>query len=94
MTRDEIREYIIEHGDPEALLFENPDYNSAFVGLNEKGLAVYDYGRMVIDLMENDEMEYEEAVEFIDYNTIRSLPYFENAPTILFAVEIINQIAE
>ena len=31
--------------------------------------------KMIECLMEEDKMEQEEAMEFIDYNTIRALPY-------------------
>lgn len=30
------------------------------------------------------EMGYEDAVDFIDYNTIRALPYFANSPIIMY----------
>ena len=32
--------------------------------------------------MNEDSMTEEEAVEFIDYNTIRTLPYIPNAPIV------------
>ena len=58
----------------ESLLFENPSYNSALIGITTDGRAVYDYSLMVNELMKEDNIDYEEAVEFIDYNTIGSLP--------------------
>ena len=40
---------------------------------------------MVKSLMENDNMSDDEAVEFIDYNTVRSLPYAgKHAPIIMY----------
>lgn len=43
---------------------------------------------MVEHLVETDGMTEEEAVEFIDYNTIRSLPYAgEGAPVIMYMLE-------
>ena len=42
---------------------------------------------MVEHLMEEDEMEEEEAIEFIDYNTIRALPYMgDNVPIINYGI--------
>lgn len=39
---------------------------------------------MIIDFMETEGVTEEEAIDFIDYNTIRSLPYFgEKAPIIM-----------
>ena len=45
---------------------------------------MYDYDQMVVFLMEQEGMTEEDAVDFIDYNTIRSLPYAgETAPVIM-----------
>lgn len=44
---------------------------------------MYDYDLMIEHLVETDGMDNDEAIEFIDYNTIRSLPYYENAPIIV-----------
>jgi hypothetical protein len=42
---------------------------------------------MVEELMEDEECSYEEAVEWIDYNTIRALPYAgENGPIIMYSI--------
>ena len=58
----------------ESILFENPSYKNALIGITTDGRAVYDYSLMVEDLMNEDNMDYDEAVEFIDYNTLGSLP--------------------
>lgn len=69
----------------EAIVFENPDYDRAIIGADTEGRAVYDYDEMVRCLMEDDGMTEEEAADFIDYNTIRSLPYAgEMAPVIIY----------
>ena len=53
--------------------------------MNNNGNAVYDFDKMVEYLIETDGMEYEEAVEFIEYNTIRALPYMgEFAPIVVY----------
>ena len=44
------------------------------MGITTDGRAVYDYSLMVEDLMEEDNMDYDEAVEFIDYNTLGAIP--------------------
>ena len=43
--------------------------------------------KMVEWLMETDGMSQEDAVEFIDYNTIRALPYFANSPIIMYPLQ-------
>lgn len=70
-----INELLEENG---SLLFENPSYKRALMGVTTDGRAVYDYALMIDELVEQDSMNYEEAVEFIDYNTIGSLPSEES----------------
>jgi len=31
-------------------------------------------------------MDYDEAMEWIDYNTIRALPYYPNGPIIMYGI--------
>lgn len=65
-------------------MFDNPSYETAIVGYDiHTNRIIYDYERMIDYLIENEQMCEEEAVEFIDFNTIRSLDYIENAPIIL-----------
>ena len=60
------RELLNEMGYEDLVVFENPSYDSAIVGVNEdQTRVVYDFEKMVGYLMENDDMEYEDAVEFI-----------------------------
>lgn len=77
MKQEEIKELIEELGYEEVLLFESPSYDKAFIGLTDDGCAAYDYYEMVQYLVDSDGMTEEEAEEFIEYNTIRSLPYYE-----------------
>lgn len=43
---------------------------------------------MVESLMEEDGMEYSEAIEFIEYNTIRAIPYMGGrGPIILYPID-------
>lgn len=42
---------------------------------------------MIEHLIQEDDMSYEEAIDFISYNTIRSLPYAgEGAPIIMYSI--------
>lgn len=77
------REKLEERGLDDVVIFENPSYDEAFVGMSEDNRAIYDFDKMVECL----DMPAEEAIEFIEYNTIRALPYFTGAPIILYRVE-------
>lgn len=86
MGNEELKQHIIDLGYSEdTVVFENPDYADAFIGVSNDGRAAYAFDRMVECLM-NEGMDYEEAVEFIDYNTLRALDYAgDRAPIILYS---------
>ena len=71
----------------DAIVFDNMSYDGSIVGVTTDGRVVYDYDKMIEELMEDEEWSYEEAAEWIDYNTIRALPYAgENAPIIMYPI--------
>ena len=71
----------------DAIVFDNMSYDGSIVGVTTDGRVVYDYDKMVEELMEDEECSYEEAAEWIDYNTIRALPYVgENGPIIMYSI--------
>lgn len=69
------REIIEEMGHLETVVFDSPEFDDAIIGITEEGSVVYDYEAMVESLMQHDQISREEAVEFIDFNTIRAVPY-------------------
>ena len=82
--KEQLEKYYIEDEETSIVLFEFPSYDDAFIGLTLDNRAVYDYDKMVECLMKEDDISYEEAIEFIDYNTIRSLSYIgEKAPVVI-----------
>ena len=69
----------------DAIVFDNMSYDGSIVGVTTDGRVVYDYDKMIEELMQDEGWSYEDAVEWIDYNTIRSIPYAgENAPIIMY----------
>lgn len=88
MELNELKELITDHTDEEVIVFDNPSYTTAFIGLSNDNCAVYDYDKMLDYLVEEDDMTYEDAADFISYNTIRALDYMsENKPIIVFNIE-------
>ena len=71
----------------DAIVFDNMSYDGSIVGVTTEGRVVYDYDKMVEELMQYEEWSYEDAAEWIDYNTIRTLPYAgENGPIIMYPI--------
>lgn len=82
------RERLENAGYEDVVTFSNYSYDDALIGVTEDGRAVYDYDKMVAWLVETEEFTEEEATEWVDYNTIRALPYMgEKAPIIMYTIE-------
>ena len=72
----------------DAILFDNMSYDGSIIGVTTEGRVVYDYDQMVEELMQDEEWSYEDAVEWIDYNTIRALPYAgADGPIIMYPIQ-------
>lgn len=72
-------------GYEDSVVFRDPDYDGAIIGVTSDGQVVYDYELMVAWLSEHDSVTAEEAADFIDYNTIRALSYIgEKAPIVMY----------
>ena len=88
LTMKELKSILCERGHEDAVVLENPDYLSAVIGVSDDGRVIYDYEKMVLCLMEVDDMDYEEAMEFIDFNTLGALPNMgKKRPIILNRIE-------
>lgn len=68
-------EILVDAGYEDTVIFTDYSYDDALIGVTVDGRAVYDYERMVIWLTEIEGFTWEEAVEWVDYNTVRALPY-------------------
>lgn len=68
------------------VVFTDPEFDAAIIGTTTDDRVVYNYDRMVEVLVERDGMTPSEAADFIGYNTIRALPYIENAPVVMYPV--------
>lgn len=75
-----LKTLLCELGYEDAIVFENPDFLDAVVGVDNDGRVIYDYDTMLESLMLKEDMSYEDSIEFVDYNTIRSLPYRARKP--------------
>lgn len=85
--RKSARERLEDAGYEGVVILDNYSYDDALIGVTEDNRAVYDFDKMVTWLEENEGMTTEEAIEWIEYNTIRALPYAGyGAPIIMYKV--------
>jgi hypothetical protein len=69
----------------DTIVFNNPSFYNSIIGVTINGQVVYDYEKMVDELMKDDGISEQEAIDWIEYNTIRVIPYAgEMAPVIMF----------
>ena len=89
LTLEGLKQWLCANDHEDTVVLESPEYLDAIVGITEEGRLVYSYALMVESLVEQDGMAEDEAMEFIDYNTIRALPYAgDNAPIVMYDIEI------
>ena len=62
------RERIENEGYEDVIIFDNPSYDDALIGITTNNRAVYDYYKMIEWLVAKENMDYEEAADFIQWN--------------------------
>ena len=80
------RDLLIHNGYEDITVFENPSFEGALIGVSSDNRAIYSYDAMVNSAIQQEGWTEEEARDWIDYNTIRSLSYIENGPIILYSL--------
>lgn len=89
LTRVQINEYLENIGES-ALLADG--FDEALIGfsqrMNEPMLAVYAYEKMVQILMDNDDLSYDDAVEYVDFNVVGAW-VGEQTPIIVMPIDLI-----
>lgn len=80
-----VEEMLLDNGYDDVIFFTDFGYDSALIGVDVNNRAVYDYQKMIEWLVINEEFTDEEAADWIDYNTIRALPYIgDGAPIVMY----------
>lgn len=80
-TDDELRDAYEDACDDSCYLIDG--FSRAAIGITQDNRVVYDFDAMMGVMMDDDGMEYDEALEYYDYNIARALPYYVPGPVIL-----------
>ena len=81
----ELEKKLLENGYEGVMFLTDYSYDDALVGVTTDKRAVYNYDAMVEWLVEQEEFEDDiEAMEWIDYNTIRAIPYFGSTAPVIY----------
>lgn len=69
------------------IVFENPDYDEAIIGVSHDNRVIYDYCKMIEHLINKEHMSEEDAADFVSYDTMRAVSYTSgNVPIIMFGI--------
>ena len=80
-----VEEKLLDNGYEGVKYLTNYDYETALIGVTGDGRTVYDFDKMVEWLIETEGFTDIEAIEWIEYNTVRALPYMgEDHPIIVY----------
>jgi hypothetical protein len=72
-VRPSARERIEAAGYEAVVILESYSYDDALIGVSECNRAVYDFDKMVDWLMKQTGWSRDEAIEWIEYNTLPAL---------------------
>ena len=67
--------YLDTDEDEQALILDNHAYDNSIIGLTDDNRLIYDYNKMIEEFAADEDCSLEEAQEWVDYNTMRALPY-------------------
>ena len=84
-------ERLLEYGYEDVKYLVNESYDDALIGVSDDGRAIYDFGLMIEWLMTKYGWSDIEAIEWIETNTLRALPYFgEESPIIMYPLAYLD----
>ena len=78
-------ERLLDAGCEGTIYLSNYSYDDALIGVSEDGRAIYNYYKMVDWLMKEEDWSEIDAIEWVEYNTMRAIPYMgPKAPIIMY----------
>lgn len=81
-------EKLLNAGYEDVKYLVNFSYDDALIGVSHDGRAIYNFDLMVDWLMREEGWSDIESIEWIEFNTLRALPYMgANAPIIMYSLE-------
>lgn len=76
---------LLENGYEGIKYLVDESYDDALIGVSEDERAIYDFNLMIEWLMKKYDLDEIEAIEWIECNTLRALPYMgDGAPIIMY----------
>jgi len=77
MVNEKLRKYLFDN-EYNSIIFDSPSFDNSIIGISSDDNLIYDYFLMIEELCEDENMSQDEAMDFIDYNTLRSIHYMSD----------------
>ena len=87
MVPKKIADKLADNGvedDEEVMVIDNEALVDSMIGITSDRRVVYDFDMMVEDFVKAYGWDGIDAIEFIEYNIIRALPYYKDKAPIVF----------
>lgn len=69
-------------------VFDNHAYDNSIIGVSSADEVIYDFDKMVEEFMADENVSRIEAIEWIEYNTLRAIPYIGSpSPIVMYRLE-------
>ena len=86
--RERIKRFFVQEVSPHAVLLDGPEFDDGIIG-HYNGRVVYSRRRIIDSLKHHNGWSEEDAVDWVEVNTIRSLPYMgEHAPIVVNDIDM------
>ena len=71
--------------DPGIIVLNDPSFDNSIIGVANDVQVVYSGSRMIEELIDDEGMSYDDAADFLSYDTMRAIQYLpkERAPIIV-----------
>lgn len=84
---DKVEELLLDNDLEGAAYFTGDDFDTAIAGYTDNNQIIYSYDKMVEWYMDKYDVDDVTAMEWIDYNTIRAIPYMgPTQPIIMYSL--------
>lgn len=84
---NKLEEILLDNGLEGAAYFVDDDFDTAIIGYTDNNQIVYSYDKMIEWYMDKYDVDDITAMEWIDYNTLRVVPYMgATKPIIMYSL--------
>ena len=66
-----------------SIVYESPSFDNSIIGVSTEGSVCYSLSKMIKEFAQENECSEEEALEFIDYNTLNAYCSSGVMPTVV-----------